>query len=99
MARPGRAGPALAIAALASFLAGCLGTLLIALAGPPLGEWALAFGPADYFSLMLMGLVGSAVLAQGDALKGLAMGGLGPLVRVVGTDVQSRLPRYAFDIP
>jgi TctA family transporter len=67
MARQGRGGAALAISGAGSFLAGCLGTLLIALAGPPLGEWALAFGSAEYFSLMLMGLVGSAVLTQGDA--------------------------------
>jgi putative tricarboxylic transport membrane protein len=99
MARGGRAGAALALAALASFLAGCLGTLLIALAGPPLGEWALAFGPADYFSLMLMGLVGSAVLTQGDAVKGLAMVALGLLIGLVGTDVNSGVPRYDFDIP
>ena len=99
MARRGRAGTALAIAALASFLAGCAGTLLIALAGPPLAEWALAFGPAEYFSLMLMGLVGSAVLTQGDALKGLAMVVLGLLIGLVGTDVNSGLPRYAFDVP
>ena len=99
MARQGRAGTALAISALASFLAGCVGTLLIALAGPPLGEWALAFGPAEYFSIMLMGLVGSAVLTQGDALKGLAMVVLGLLIGLVGTDVNSGLPRYAFDVP
>jgi len=99
MARAGRAGAALAISALASFLAGCLGTLLIALAGPPLGEWALAFGSAEYFSLMLMGLVGSAVLTQGDAVKGLAMVVVGLLIGLIGTDVNSGLPRYAFDVP
>ena len=99
MARQGRGGAALAISALGSFLAGCLGTLLIALAGPPLGEWALAFGPAEYFSLMLMGLVGSAVLTQGDAVKGLAMVVVGLLIGLVGTDVNSGVPRYAFDVP
>ena len=99
MARQGRAGAALAISALASFLAGCIGTLLIALVGPPLGEWVLAFGPAEYFSLMLMGLVGSAVLTQGDAVKGLAMVALGLLLGLVGTDVNSGMARYAFDVP
>jgi TctA family transporter len=99
MARAGRAGAALAISALASFVAGCIGTLLIALAGPPLGEWALAFGSAEYFSLMLMGLVGSAVLTQGDAVKGLAMVVVGLLIGLIGTDVNSGLPRYAFDVP
>ena len=78
MARQGRAGPALAVAALASFFAGCVGTLLIALVGPPLGEWALKFGSWEYCALMLMGSVASAVLAHGDAVKGLAMVALGP---------------------
>jgi TctA family transporter len=73
MARQGRAGPALAIAAVASFFAGCVGTLLIALFGPPLAEWALKFGAPEYFSLMLMGLVSAAVLAHGDMVKSLAM--------------------------
>jgi len=99
MARQGRAGPALAVAALASFFAGCVGTLLIAFAGPPLGEWALKFGPWEYCALMLMGLVGSAVLAHGDALKGLAMVALGLLLGVVGTDVNSGMVRYAFGVP
>ncbi|MBI3375905.1 MAG: tripartite tricarboxylate transporter permease [Betaproteobacteria bacterium] len=99
MARQGRAGPALAVAALASFLAGCVGTLLIALVGPPLGEWALAFGPWEYCALMLMGLVGSAVLAQGDAVKGLAMVALGLLLGLVGADVNSGQARYTFGVP
>ena len=99
MARQGRAGPALAVAALASFFAGCVGTLLIALVGPPLGEWALAFGPWEYCALMTMGLVGSAVLARGDAVKGLAMVALGLLLGVVGTDVNSGMARYAFGVP
>ena len=99
MARQGRAGPALAIAALASFFAGCVGTLLIALVGPPLGEWALKFGSWEYCALMLMGLVASAVLAHGDGVKGLAMVALGLLLGVVGTDVNSGQVRFAFDVP
>ncbi len=99
MARQGRAGPALATAALASFFAGCVGTLLIALAGPPLGEWALKFGAAEYFSLMLMGLVASAVLTQGDTVKGFAMVVLGLLLGIAGTDVNSGMVRYAFGVP
>ena len=99
MARQGRAGPALAIAALASFFAGCVGTLLIAVVGPPLGEWALAFGPWEYCALMTMGLVGSAVLAQGDAVKGLAMVALGLLLGLVGADVNSGTVRYGFGVP
>ena len=99
MARQGRAGPALATAALASFFAGCVGTLLIALAGPTLGEWALKFGSAEYTSLMLMALVASAVMTQGDAVKGLAMVVLGLLVGVVGVDVNSGMARYSFGVP
>ena len=98
MARQGRAGPALAVAALASFFAGCAGVLLIALFGPPLAEWALRFGPAEYFSLMLMGLVASAVLTHGDLVKGLAMVVLGLLLGIVGTDVNSGTVRYAFGV-
>ncbi|OFZ87135.1 MAG: hypothetical protein A3F74_13665 [Betaproteobacteria bacterium RIFCSPLOWO2_12_FULL_62_58] len=99
MARQGRAGPALAIAAIASFFAGCVGTLLIALVGPALGEWALLFGAAEYTALMLMALVASAVMSQGDAVKGLAMVVLGLLIGVVGTDVNSGMARYAFGVP
>ncbi|MEK7875164.1 MAG: tripartite tricarboxylate transporter permease [Pseudomonadota bacterium] len=99
MARQGRAGPALAVAALASFFAGCVGTLLIALAGPALGEWALLFGAAEYFSLMLMGLVASAVLTQGDTVKGFAMVVLGLLLGIAGTDVNSGMARYSFGVP
>jgi TctA family transporter len=98
MARQGRAGPALAVAALASFFAGCVGVVLIALFGPPLAEWALRFGPAEYFSLMLMGLVASAVLTHGDLVKGLAMVVLGLLLGIVGTDVNSGSVRYAFGV-
>ncbi len=98
MARQGRAGPALAVAALASFFAGCVGVVLIALFGPPLAEWALRFGPAEYFSLMLMGLVASAVLTHGDVVKGLAMVVLGLLLGIVGTDVNSGSVRYAFGV-
>jgi TctA family transporter len=98
MARQGRAGPALAVAALASFFAGCVGVVLIALFGPPLAEWALRFGPAEYFSLMLMGLVASAVLTHGDMVKGLAMVVLGLLLGIVGTDVNSGSVRYAFGV-
>ena len=98
MARHGRAGPALAMAAIASLVAGCVGTLLIALAGPPLGEWALRFGPAEYFSLMLMGLVAAGVLTQGDTVKGLAMVVLGLLLGLVGTDVNSGMVRYSFGV-
>src|SRR5512137_495073 len=80
MARQGRAGPALGIAALGSFFAGTVCTLVIALFGPAIAEIALEFGPAEYFSLMLMGLVTAAMLAQGDVFKSLAMVVLGLLL-------------------
>ncbi len=99
MARQGRAGPALAIAAIASLFAGCVGILLIALLGPLLGELALKFGAAEYTALMLMALVASAVMTQGDAIKGLAMVVLGLLLGIVGTDVNSGMSRYSFGIP
>jgi TctA family transporter len=98
MARQGRAGPALAIAAIASFFAGTVGTLLIALAGPPLAEIALRFSSAEYFSLMLMGLVAAAVLAQGDMMKSLAMVAMGLLLGIVGSDVNTGVQRFSFGI-
>ena len=98
MARQGRAGPALGIAALGSFFAGCVCTLIIALFGPPIAEMALKFGAPEYFSLMLMGLVTAAVLAHGDMIKSLAMVCLGLLLGVVGTDVNSGMARYSFGI-
>jgi putative tricarboxylic transport membrane protein len=98
MARQGRAGPALAIAAIGSFFAGTVGTLLIALAGPPLAELALKFGAPEYFSLMLMGLVAAAVLAQGDMIKSLAMVALGLLLGIIGTDVNTGTQRFSFGI-
>lgn len=98
MARQGRAGPALAIAAIGSFFAGTVGTLLIALAGPPLAELALKFGAPEYFSLMLMGLVAAAVLAQGDMVKSLAMVAMGLLLGIVGTDVNTGTQRFSFGI-
>jgi putative tricarboxylic transport membrane protein len=98
MARQGRAGPALAIAAYGSFFAGTVGTLMIALFGPPLSEFALKFAAPDYFSLMLMGLVAAAVLAQGDMVKSIAMVVMGLLLGIVGTDVNSGAQRYSFGI-
>jgi TctA family transporter len=99
MARQGRAGPALAIAAIGSFFAGTVCTLIIALFGPPLAEMALKFGAPEYFSLMLMGLVAAAVLAHGDMIKSLAMVAMGLLLGIVGTDVNSGMARYSFGFP
>ena len=98
MARQGRAGPALAIAAIGSFAAGTFGTLLIAVAGPSLADLALNFGAPEYFSLMLMGLVAAAVLAQGDIVKSIAMVVMGLLLGIVGTDVNTGVQRFSFGI-
>jgi putative tricarboxylic transport membrane protein len=97
MARQGRAGPALSIAAIGSFVAGTFGTLLIAVAGPPLAAIALKFAAPEYFALMLMGLVAAAVLAEGDLVKSLAMVTMGLLLGLVGTDVNSGVRRFTFD--
>ena len=99
MARRGRAGVALATAAIGSFFAGTVATLLLALFAPPLSEIALQFGPADYFSLMVLGLVASVVLAQGSLLHAIGMVVLGLLLGLIGTDVTSGVQRYTFDIP
>jgi putative tricarboxylic transport membrane protein len=99
MARRGRAGVALATAAIGSFFAGTVATLLLALFAPPLSEIALEFGPADYFSLMVLGLVASVVLAQGSLLHAIGMVVLGLLLGLIGTDVTSGAQRYTFDIP
>jgi len=96
MAKQGRAGPALAIAAIGSFFAGTVGTILIAVAGPPIAELALKFGAPEYFSLMVMGLIASAVLASGSLIKAIAMIFLGLLIGIVGTDVNSGMSRFTF---
>ncbi len=99
MARNGRAGPALAAAGLGSFFAGCVGTLILAAFAAPLTELAFKFGPAEYFSLMILGLIGAVVLASGSLIKAIAMIVLGLLLGMVGTDVNSGVARYSFDIP
>jgi TctA family transporter len=99
MARRGRAGPALAAAGLGSFFAGCAGTVIIAAFAPPLTELAFKFGPAEYFSLMVLGLIGAVVLASGSLVKAIAMIVLGLLLGQVNTDVISGVPRFSFDVP
>ncbi|MDP3356447.1 MAG: tripartite tricarboxylate transporter permease, partial [Polaromonas sp.] len=99
MARKGRAGPALAAAGLGSFFAGCVGTLILAAFAPPLTELAFKFGPAEYFALMVLGLIGAVVLASGSLLKAVGMIVLGLLLGLVGTDVNSGVARFSFDIP
>ena len=99
MARRGRAGAALAAAGLGSFFAGCVGTIIIAAFAPPLTELAFKFGSAEYFSLMVLGLVGAVVLASGSLIKAIAMIVLGLLLGQVNTDVITGTARFSFDIP
>jgi TctA family transporter len=99
MARQGNAGKALAVAAIGSFIAGTFATMLIAAFAPPLAELALKFGPAEYFSLMVLGLIAAVVLASGSLVKAIGMIVLGLLLGIVGTDVNSGLQRYSFGIP
>ena len=98
MAKKGRAGPALATAALGSFFAGTVATVLLAVAAPPLADVALQFGPAEYFSLMVLGLVASVALASGSLLKAFMIV-LGLLLGLVGTDVETGTQRFTFDMP
>src|SRR5918992_1840274 len=99
MARQGRAGPALATAAVGSFFAGCVATLIIAFAAPPLAEVALKFGPAEYFSLMVLGLVAATVLAHGSLTKAIAMVVFGLLLGLIGTEVNSGVLRFTSGTP
>jgi putative tricarboxylic transport membrane protein len=99
MAKQGRAGPALAIAAIGSFIAGCFSTVLVAALGAPLTSVALLFGPAEYFSLMVLGLVFAVVLARGSVPKAVAMILMGLLMSAVGSDIETGQSRMAFDIP
>jgi TctA family transporter len=99
MARRGRAGAALATAALASFFAGTFSTLLIAFFSPPLTAVAQKFGPAEYFSLMVLGLIAAVVFAHGSPLRSISMIFLGLLLGLVGADVNTGLNRFTFGVP
>jgi TctA family transporter len=99
MARRGRAGVALFTAGFGSFFAGCVATLVLAAFAAPLAQVAFKFGPAEYFSLMVLGLIGAVVLASGSLIKAIGMIVLGLLLGLIGTDVNSGAARYSFDIP
>src|SRR3954471_1836951 len=99
MARKGRAGAALTISALGSFFAGTVGTIIIVIFAEPLTRMAQKFGPADYCSLMALGLVAAVVLASGSVIKAIAMVFLGLLFGLVGTDVNTGAQRFTFDVP
>jgi putative tricarboxylic transport membrane protein len=98
MARLGRAGAALSIAAIASFFAGCVTTVLVAALGAPLTSLALLFGPAEYFSLMVLGLIFAVVLAKGSIVKAIAMILAGLLLSMVGSDLETGAARMTFNI-
>ena len=99
MARQGRAGPALSIAAIGSFFAGCVSTVLVAALGAPLTSLALLFGPAEYFSLMVLGLIFAVVLAKGSVLKAVTMVLSGLLMSMVGSDLETGAERMSFGLP
>ena len=99
MARKGRAGAALSISAVGSFFAGTVGTIIIVIFAEPLTRMAQKFGPADYCSLMALGLVAAVVLASGSITKAIAMVFLGLLFGLVGTDVNTGAQRFTFDVP
>src|SRR5712691_1173782 len=99
MAKQGRAGPALAIAAIGSFFAGCVATVLVAALGAPLTSLALLFGPAEYFSLMCLGLIFAVVLAKGSVPKALTMVLMGLLLSMVGSDLETGAERMTWGVP
>jgi putative tricarboxylic transport membrane protein len=99
MARQGRAGAALSIAAIGSFFAGCVSTVLVAALGAPLTGLALMFGPAEYFSLMVLGLIFAVVLAKGSVIKAIAMIVTGLLLSMIGSDIETGVGRMTFAIP
>jgi len=98
MARNGRAGAALCIAAVGSFVAGTIATVVIAVASPALSQFALRFGAPEYFSLTLLGIIMVVVLAQGSALKGMGMAVIGLMLGLVGTDVFTAQTRFTYGI-
>jgi TctA family transporter len=98
MARQGRAGAALTVAALGSLFAGCVGTIFVAAVATPLGLFAQKFNSPDYFALMVLGLFSAVVMARGSVIKAIAMILIGIMLGFVGTDVNTGITRYTFDI-
>ena len=97
MAKQGRAGPALGIAALGSFFAGTFAIVALMVVAPTLAIWAVSFGPAEYFSLMVLGLVVLTFLTQGSMAKALLMAAVGAVLGLVGLDSITAQPRLTFD--
>src|SRR5512145_149968 len=99
MARKGRAGPALAIAAVGSYVAGTVSVVALMLLAPPLAEFALRFGPPEFFALLLLGLLVLAYMNPGSMLDGLGMAALGLLLGMIGIDQMSGHLRYGYGVP
>jgi putative tricarboxylic transport membrane protein len=99
MAKEGRAGPALGMAAIASFVAGTVGVILMMVLSPPLAELALRFGPPEYFSLMILGLCTVTALSSKSILKGWISCLIGLMMATVGIDVLTSIRRFSFGRP
>src|SRR5512147_216792 len=99
MARQGRAGAALGISAIGSFIAGTVGLIGLSLLAPPLASFALKFGPPEYFALILLGLMMAIYLSEGSALKGLMMAATGLILGTVGLDPVQGAERFTFGLP
>jgi putative tricarboxylic transport membrane protein len=98
MARQGKAGPALGIAAFGSFIAGTLGNIALSFLAPPLADFALEFGPPEYFSLMVLGMMTLVAFVSGSILKGLAMAVTGVIIGSIGMDIISGKARFTLGI-
>ncbi len=98
MAKQGKAGLALAVSALGSFFAGCVGTVFVAAFGPPLATLAQEFNSPDYFALMVLGLAMAVMLAHGSVIKAVGMVFIGLLLGLIGTDINTGTQRYTFGI-
>ena len=98
MALQGRAGPALGIAAFGSFIAGTLGLVGLVLVANPLADLAVKFGPAEYFSILCLGLLALTFLSQGSVLRGLAMASLGLFLSLMGQDLVTGTIRFSFGV-
>jgi len=99
MSRQGRAGVALLMSALGSFIGGVIGILLMMLFSPLIVDAALSFGPPEYFTMMVLGLIAASTISTGTPIKGIAMVVLGVLLGLIGTDIETGTPRLAFDLP
>jgi len=99
MAKQGRAGAALAVSAIGSFIAGTISIILLMLMAPALAAWAIKFGPPEYFALMILGLTAVASLGEGNMVKALISMALGLIFSTAGIDLQTGTTRFSFGLP